>query len=112
MEAGTMADAFGSLPGHDLQQADAEQACIQAVLEGEETWAFLPPEAYMGTVHEKKFDRADGSIITQGPASDSRRHYMATQMLDHVARDAATHELQSAVSKRFRIGFHVITIQS
>ena len=31
-----MADAYGCLPDHDLQQADAEQAYIQATLEGEE----------------------------------------------------------------------------
>ena len=49
MEAGKMVDAFGLLPGHDLQQADACQAYIQAELEGEETWVHLPPEACKGT---------------------------------------------------------------
>ena len=55
MEAGKMADAYGSLPGHDLQQAAAAQAYIQADLEGEETWVHLPPEAYKGTVHALEY---------------------------------------------------------
>ena len=38
IEAGKIADAYGSFPGHDMQQADAEQAYVQAWLEGEETW--------------------------------------------------------------------------
>ena len=33
------------LPGHDMQQADAVQAYIQAELSGTPTWVSLPPEA-------------------------------------------------------------------
>ena len=35
MEAGKLADAYGSFPGRDFEQAGAEQAYIQAALEGE-----------------------------------------------------------------------------
>ena len=63
-----MADAFGSLPGHDMQQADAEQAYIQADLEGEESWVHLPPEAYMGTEHESQFVNPMGRPSLSGLA--------------------------------------------
>jgi hypothetical protein len=46
MEAGKMADFYGCLPDHDCQQADAEQAYVQAELHGNETWVALPPEAW------------------------------------------------------------------
>ena len=36
-EAPKAADAYGSFPGNDVRQADAEQAYIQAELEGAET---------------------------------------------------------------------------
>lgn len=52
-----MADAFGSLPGHDLQQADACQAYIQADFEGEEPCVHLPPEAYRGTEYEAECNK-------------------------------------------------------
>ena len=46
MEAGKAVQAFGLFPGHDIQQADAEQAYIQAELTGTETWVALPEEAW------------------------------------------------------------------
>ncbi len=44
MEASKAADAYGSLPGHDVEQADAEQAYIQSDYPGVPTWVALPPE--------------------------------------------------------------------
>ena len=44
MGASKSADAYGSLPGHDVEQADAEQAYVQARLEGHETSIRLPDE--------------------------------------------------------------------
>ena len=45
MEAGKACDAFGLLPGHMVQQADAEQAYIQSKLGGPTTtWIRMPPE--------------------------------------------------------------------
>ena len=44
MEAAKMTDAYSCLPGHALEQADAEQAYVQAKLEGHETWICLPGE--------------------------------------------------------------------
>ena len=67
MEAGKMVDAYGRIPGNDLQQADAEQAYIQADLEGEETWVHLPPEAFRDTEHESKFVAPDGNMIHERP---------------------------------------------
>jgi hypothetical protein len=43
MEAGKAADIFGSFPGHDVQQADAEQAYVQAPMTSPvKTWVLLP----------------------------------------------------------------------
>ena len=46
MEAGKVVDMFGCLPGHATEQADANQAYVQAELKGTETWVWLPPEAW------------------------------------------------------------------
>ena len=46
MESGKTIDGFGSLPGHVVQQADAEQAYIQADLQGPTTWVLLPQELW------------------------------------------------------------------
>jgi hypothetical protein len=45
MEAAKAADCYGLFPGHDIQQADAEQAYTQAKLGGTPTWVRLPPDA-------------------------------------------------------------------
>jgi hypothetical protein len=45
MEAGKAVDAFGLLPGHAVEQADAQQAYIQSDLGGDfVTWVRLPKE--------------------------------------------------------------------
>ena len=41
-EASKVADFRGCLLGHDVEQADAEQAYIQADLLCDETWVMLP----------------------------------------------------------------------
>eukprot|EP00974_Lingulodinium_polyedra_P121271 11178451-Lingulodinium_polyedra.AAC.1 len=41
-----MFDVFGRLPGRIIQQADAEQAYVQAALSGLEIWFALPPEVW------------------------------------------------------------------
>ena len=52
MEAARAADAYGCLPGHAVEQSDAEQAYTQALLDGTDTWVRLPrdqwPEAWAG----------------------------------------------------------------
>lgn len=60
MEAGKMADAYGSFSGHELEQADAEQAYIQAPLEGEEAWVELPEAVWKDTEHAHMFFESDG----------------------------------------------------
>ena len=45
MEASKATDAYGCFAGHDIEQADATQAYVQAYLEGKETWVELPQEA-------------------------------------------------------------------
>ena len=42
MEASKIADLHGCLPGHEIEQADAEQAYLQADLSGKETWILMP----------------------------------------------------------------------
>ena len=44
MEAGKICDMVGCCHGNDTEQADADQAYVQADLEGPETWVSLPPE--------------------------------------------------------------------
>ena len=45
LEAGKACDAYGLIAGHDVQQADAEQAYIQTRLGGDvPTWVRIPPE--------------------------------------------------------------------
>lgn len=41
-----MAGCNGHFLGHDIEQVDAEQAYVQAEVEGAETWVALPPEAW------------------------------------------------------------------
>ena len=52
MEAAKAADAYGLLPGHAVEQSDAEQAYTQAWLTGTATWVRLPrdqwPESWEG----------------------------------------------------------------
>jgi hypothetical protein len=53
MEAGKACDAIGCAPGNSVEQADAEQAYVQAKLGGDaETWVRLPrdrqPESWKG----------------------------------------------------------------
>jgi len=46
MQSGKAADCYGCFEGHCTEQADAEQAYVQAELKGTETWVALPPEAW------------------------------------------------------------------
>ena len=38
MEAGKIADAYGMLPGNEIEMADGESAYTQAELQGPPTW--------------------------------------------------------------------------
>eukprot|EP00974_Lingulodinium_polyedra_P109693 10611323-Lingulodinium_polyedra.AAC.1 len=44
MSVGKFIDYYGCLEGDTGEQADAEQAYVQALLKGLETWVFIPPE--------------------------------------------------------------------
>ena len=46
MQSGKAADCYGRMGGNKTEQADAEQAYVQAELKGTETWIALPPEAW------------------------------------------------------------------
>jgi len=46
IQSGQAADCYGCFAGHCTEQADAEQASVQAELKGTETWVALPPEAW------------------------------------------------------------------
>jgi len=46
MEAARCGDAYGLLPGHAVQQSDAEQAYTQAWLRGTPTWVRLPRDQW------------------------------------------------------------------
>ena len=45
LDGARLTDAYGCLPGHHIQQADAVQAYIQAPMKGVEVWISLCPEA-------------------------------------------------------------------
>ena len=53
MQSGKAADCYGCLPNHTVEQADAEQAYIQAELKGTETWVALPTEAWPDAWYNK-----------------------------------------------------------
>ena len=57
MEAGKAADCYGLFENHDVEQADAEQAYIQADLTGTETWVALPRDAWP----DEWFDKPAGA---------------------------------------------------
>ena len=44
LDASRFADFYGIAPGHGLEVADAEQAYVQADMEGPPTWVHIPPE--------------------------------------------------------------------
>ena len=47
MEASRAADAYGMLPGHNIDVADADQAYTQSYLEGPvQTWVSIPREQW------------------------------------------------------------------
>ncbi len=45
LEGARLTDAYGCIPGHSIQQADAVQAYIQAPMRGPKCWVTLPREA-------------------------------------------------------------------
>ena len=45
MESSRVVDVYALLPGHVMQQADAEQAYTQAELQGARTWVEVPEDA-------------------------------------------------------------------
>ena len=57
MEASKAADFAGCMPGNEMQQADAEQAYVQAELKGPETWIQIPPEHWPPEWVEKGYHR-------------------------------------------------------
>ena len=56
MEAAKAADAYGLLPGHAVQQSDAEQAYTQAWLSGTETWVRLPRDQWPQAWHDAGYE--------------------------------------------------------
>merc|ERR1712115_759461 len=50
-----MADAYGLMPGHIVQQSDAEQAYTQAWFRGEDTWVRLPKDQWPQEWHDKGY---------------------------------------------------------
>ena len=46
LEASKAVDAFGLLPGNDIQQRDAEQAYVQSKLGGTPAWVRLPKDRW------------------------------------------------------------------
>ena len=53
LESSRACDMYGCLQGHDIEMADAEQAYVQALLTGVDTWVCLPPEARVGDKWKK-----------------------------------------------------------
>ena len=88
MKAGKFVDALGFLPGHDVEQAGAEQAYIQAELKGKTTWVLLPEEAWPDSwwtegppspdgkpARTPKFEN-NGGQAAQGPAWTPRQRHV------------------------------------
>ena len=49
MEASKFVDAYGFFKGHDIQQADADQAYVQSKLGGTPTWVRIPKQYQPGS---------------------------------------------------------------
>ena len=92
MEASKAADAYGSMLGHDLQQADAEQAYVQAYLEGEDTWICLPPECTGHKDYKHKFFKPDGTALWRRPCVKLIRALYGTREQDPAGRDTVTRQ--------------------
>ena len=67
MEAGKAVDAYGCMVGHDIEQADAEQAYVQAYLEGEETWIHLCDKFHNHPDYWSTFHYPDGKKTYNRP---------------------------------------------
>ena len=65
MEAGKCVDCYGCFPGHSIEQADAEQAHIQAELRGTPTWVAIPEEAWPESwwIYDEGVSSADAQSI-------------------------------------------------
>ena len=61
MGASKSVDAYGSLPGRDVEQADTEQACVRVMLDGRGTWILLPDELIEMEQCEHLLFHTDGS---------------------------------------------------
>ena len=57
MEASKAADCMGCRKDHDIEQADAEQAYVQAPLSGPETWVQIPPEHWPQSWIDERYVR-------------------------------------------------------
>ena len=62
IEGGHCVVSYGLFDDHVVEQADAEKAYIQALLEGPETWVMLPEEAW-----PKEWYYADGTPVYDRP---------------------------------------------
>jgi hypothetical protein len=86
MEAGKAVDAYGCFAGNGVEQADAEQAYVQAKLEGVETWICLPDEFinhYCPDQYRKLFFK--------GPDLKERKHSRpCVRLIKALGCDAAT----------------------
>lgn len=67
MEVGEAIDAYGCMAVNDNERADAEQAYIQAYLEGEETWVCLCDEFQDHPGYWKVFRHPAGTRIYNRP---------------------------------------------
>ena len=56
LESSKMVDAYGLMPGHDAEDADAEQAYTQAVLTGPPCWVTLPQEHWPASWSKLGYD--------------------------------------------------------
>ena len=65
MEFGKTIDFHGSLPGTVVEQADAEQAYIQADLKGPTTWVLLPEELWPDDWWVSAGDGTGGEITSE-----------------------------------------------
>ena len=90
MEAGKAMDAYGCMAGHFVEQADAEQAYVQAYLDGEETWIHSCDEFQNHRDYWSTFHHPDGTRRYNRPCVKIIKHFMGTQMPDRAGKGTAT----------------------
>ena len=101
LEASGAADAYGCLDCHTIEQADVEQAYVQALMNGTPTYVRLPRHQWL--------EEWEGNTLI--PLFPSNSHYMATLTPESTGRKLHSRPCRSKVLKTLKTGKAVVGTQ-